>query len=238
MKATNLTAWALRLLAMGFMLLDHLWATIIPGQIWMTCVGRLAFPIFAFLLAEGYRHTSDFKKYLKRMALFALISEIPFNLMAYGMVIFPFHQNVLWTFCLALIAMRDIDRLKPKVRPWLAYLMGAAVAYVYHMVGQLAMVDYGGWGILMVLVFYLFPGVNWQQKLAQLACIYLINWEWMGSMHLPIGTFALPIQGLAIFALPLIWCYRGQQGPRTRLTKWLGYWFYPVHCLILGLLYL
>ena len=56
----------LKTLAMVLMLLDHLWATVIPGNQWMTCVGRLAFPIFAFMISEGYVHTSDFKKYAKK----------------------------------------------------------------------------------------------------------------------------------------------------------------------------
>ena len=228
----------MRLIAMFCMLMDHMWVTIVPGQMWMTMMGRLAFPIFAFLLAEGYRHTSDFKKYWKRMVIFALISEIPFNLMGYGMMIFPFHQNVLWTFCLGLLAMRDLDRLKKKVKPWLFYLLGIAAAWVYYMAGELSMVDYGGSGILMVLIFYLLKGDTWLQKAGQLVCLYLINWQLMGGMQIPVGSIEIPLQGLAIFALPLIWLYKGRQGPHNQFTKWLGYWFHPVHALILGLLYL
>ena len=103
---------ALKILAMAFMLLDHLWATIIPDNQWMTCVGRLAFPIFAFMITEGYAHTSDFKKYAKRLFLFGLISEIPFNLMSSGSFVYPFHQNVMFTLLLGLLSIREIDRIK------------------------------------------------------------------------------------------------------------------------------
>ena len=64
----------LHILAMILMLCDHSWAMLFPAQEWLTCVGRIAFPIFAFLIAEGYVHTRDFRKYLLRMFAGALIA--------------------------------------------------------------------------------------------------------------------------------------------------------------------
>ena len=76
-------------------------------------MGRLAFPLFAFLVAEGYEHTRDFDRYFRRMLLFAVVSEIPFNLMTGGSLINPFHQNVMFTFCIALLLLRTLDAEEP-----------------------------------------------------------------------------------------------------------------------------
>ena len=102
MKHFNISASVLHILAMIFMLFDHLWATIIPGNQWLTCLGRLAFPLFAFMIVEGYFHTSSLQRYVLRLFIFALISEIPFNLMYSSSFIYPYHQNVIWTLLLGL----------------------------------------------------------------------------------------------------------------------------------------
>ena len=76
-KKFGISANALRMVAMATMLLDHMYHTIIPGNLWLNCVGRIAFPIFAFQIAEGFVHTSDRRRYAKRLALAALIPRFP-----------------------------------------------------------------------------------------------------------------------------------------------------------------
>ena len=66
LRSLNISTAALHIIAMLFMLMDHLWATLLPAQDWLTCVGRVAFPIFAFMAVEGYFHTHSFKKYAQR----------------------------------------------------------------------------------------------------------------------------------------------------------------------------
>lgn len=102
----------LHIIAMTFMLMDHLWATLLPAQDWLTCVGRLAFPIFAFMAVEGYFHTHSFKKYILRLLLFAVLSEIPFDLMYGGTWFYPFHQNVIWTLLIGLSGIHLMEKLE------------------------------------------------------------------------------------------------------------------------------
>ena len=113
-KNFELTAAVLHIIAMTLMLMDHLWATLLPAREWLTCAGRVAFPIFAFMAVEGYFHTRSFKKYILRMLLFAVLSEIPFDLMYGGTWFYPVHQNVLWTFLLGLLGVWLMEQVRKK----------------------------------------------------------------------------------------------------------------------------
>ena len=135
----ELTSAGLHVLAMFFMLLDHMWATVLPWN-WMTCVGRLAFPIFAFMAVEGYFHTRSFRRYMLRLLLFAVISEIPFNLMYNGSVFYPYHQNVIWTFLLGLACIRLIEAAKATGKQWVYWIAAAAAVMVGFALGWLLMV--------------------------------------------------------------------------------------------------
>ena len=111
----DLSAAALHILAMAFMLTDYLWATLLPAQEWLACVGRIAFPIFAFMAVEDYFHTRSFKRYALRMLAFALLSEVPFDLMYGGTWFYPVHQNVICTLLLGLLGIRVMEkRMKRK----------------------------------------------------------------------------------------------------------------------------
>mgnify|MGYP000167557925 CR=1 FL=1 len=228
-----LNSLSLKLLAMALMLCDHMWATVIPGNNWLTAVGRLAFPIFAYQVAEGFFLTHDRKKYLGRMFIFALISEIPFDLLYYSSVVFPFHQNVMFTFCLAILLMMALERAKSK-GPIVFSLAAVACVALGMLLGQLAMVDYYGSGVVTVLLFYFCRGWKWGW-LPELAGLLYLNGVLLAGEELTAFGVTFPEQGLAVLALVPILCYRGRQGPHSRAIQYACYAFYPVHMLILFL---
>ena len=233
-----LNSLTLKLLAMALMLCDHLWATVLPGWMWLTDIGRIAFPIFAFQVAEGFQRTHNRKDYLKRMFLFALISEIPFNYLYYSSPVFPFHQNVMFTFCIAIVLMLALEKLRGKGKA--VYIIAAALSLpVGYFLGTVTMVDYYGSGVVTVLLFYLCRQIphGWIGELAGLA---VLNCWLLGGMTVPVSllgrTLELPEQGLALLALIPIWLYNGRQGPHSRKIQYACYAFYPAHMLILALL--
>lgn len=236
-KNFELTAAVLHIIAMTLMLMDHLWATLLPAREWLTCAGRVAFPIFAFMAVEGYFHTRSFKKYILRMLLFAVLSEIPFDLMYGGTWFYPVHQNVLWTFLLSLLGVWLMEQVRKKGKTWMYLLVCVLVVPAGLVLGTLCMVDYYGVGVLTVFVFYFLHGRKWWCFLGQLAALYWLNVELLGGLMYPVQFFGMEFelcqQGLALLALIPIWLYRGSQGYHSKPFQYLCYAFYPVHMLLL-----
>jgi len=233
------SASTLRLLALGFMLLDHMWATVIPGSDWMTCIGRLAFPIFAFQVTEGYFHTSNVKRYMLRLLLFGVISEIPFNLMLTASPIFPFHQNVMFTMLLGLLAISAIEKLKQEISLKTAVLTALKLLLIW-LAATVGFVDYGWLGVLTVVVFYLFRGFRfaWLFQLGALTVIHGFLMKGRVFVFELLGmTLKFPLQGFAVFAILLIWLYNGQKGRGGKLLQYGSYVFYPAHMLLLYIIY-
>nr|WP_317323313.1 TraX family protein [uncultured Flavonifractor sp.] len=233
----SLSSFSLHILAMALMLCDHLWATMFPAQEWMTCLGRVAFPLFAFMIVEGYVHTSNVRRYMGRMLIFAVLSEIPFDLIYGSSVFYPFHQNVLWTFLIALALIRGLDTVRKKGKRWQFILAAVAAALAGYVLGSVTMVDYFGAGVLTVLVFYLFRGRSWVSFFGQLLCLAILHIGLLGSYYYPlvIGGCEIKIvqQGFALLALIPIWLYRGRQGHHSKAFQYACYGFYPVHLLLL-----
>lgn len=236
----GIDATVLKLLAMFFMLLDHYWATLATGNAWvLTYIGRLAFPIFAFQIVEGFYHTSDRRKYAKRLLIFALISEIPFDLFCEGMPFYPFHQNVMFTLLLGLLAVGAVDDARKAGTPK-AWAKGIGLFAGFCLLSLIGMTDYNITGVLTVFVFYVFHQGRfaWLGQLASLVLLDIVLFEGQ-VIPTTIGgmSFEFPIEGFAVLGLLFIWLYNGKKGSRNKVLQYCAYWFYPVHMLILYALY-
>lgn len=158
--------------------------------------------------------------------------------MSEGGLFYPFHQNVLFTFCIALLIMLWIEKVKgtskPKFILWIA--LAVIVGYLF---GFVTFVDYFGYGVLMVLIFYLFHEYKYGW-VAELAIMVFVNWELIGGLEFPMMLFGheinIPQQGFAVFALIPIWLYNGKRGPDNKIIQYACYAFYSVHMLVLWLL--
>ena len=225
-----LNGFHLKLIAICTMLIDHMGYTLFPGVMWLRCVGRVAFPIFCFLIAEGCVYTHDRKKYAARLLVFALLSEIPYNLMNSGMIWDPYDQNVLWTLLLGALVCWLMDWALKKCTPLSFVLTGAVMLAAYWLL-EIGNTDYGGWGMLLVAAFY---GVH---RAPSGAVVKMIA-QAFGLAFFSIGVMGgyLSIELWSLAALVPIWLYNGQRGFSPKAVQYGFYAFYPVHILALSLI--
>ena len=225
-KKFGVSGSTLKIMALLIMLIDHIGAVIVvrimsaPGfdhDFWSSLywplrnVGRLAFPIFCFLLVEGFLHTSNRKKYLGRLLLFALISEIPFDLALTGNVVDFWFQNVFWELSVGIIGMMIMESINESKFSYVLQTVLRLMAIAVLAIGAEALqLDYGMNGIISIIGMYVFC----KNRLIQLL-IGAISFCWE------------PVAPMAFFLLAL---YNGKRG---RSIKYAFYIFYPTHLLIL-----
>lgn len=235
----GISGGTLKLIAVITMLIDHIGAALIEtgilrsydmaammavvkteaGMRWyltdlvLRLIGRLAFPIFCFLLTEGFRYTKNEIKYAGNMLLFALISEIPFDLAFFNRIYDPGAQNVYFTLFLGVVMMIFLKRSGDR-QVLHAVVVAATCAAAY-----LVKSDYSYIGILIIASFYLFRKNRTRQFLAA---------GFLAAVE------SLSLFGAAALSLVPISRYNGERG-KLRL-KYFFYWFYPVHILLLYLL--
>ena len=243
-----MSALCLRIIASCCMLLDHI-GYLFPQLGILRYVGRLAFPLYVFLLVNGYRHSSSRPGYALRMGLFALVSQVPFCLFC-GYGDYFAKGNVFFTLLLALLVLWATDTLAGK-KPlrWLAPLP-ALLAYGLYYFGLLN-TDYEAKGFLLALSFFYLGDRRLLCLLASLASLFhslLLSYA-LQLVKLLLGREAVfaalspwqLAQLFALAALPLIFLYNGKKGktPASPLGKralqWGFYLFYPLHMLILHL---
>ncbi len=226
-RRSGFSGTTLKFIACVTMLIDHIGASCIETQYTMAkyipatlicfdsvlrLIGRLAFPIFCFLLVEGFQHTHDVKKYIRRLLLFGVVSEIPFDMAFFRTPFYWGHQNVDWTLAIGVIAMAAMQHFQNE-KGDLTWKSGVA-AMVCIFAAELAKTDYGAIGVALIVALYLTRNSRKQQ------CV--------------VGAVMMLFELTAPLAFLLVWHYNGQRGCCPKWAKWAFYLFYPVHLVVLG----
>lgn len=206
----------IKIIAVLSMLCDHIACVFFDAPQYlvlyqiMRAVGRISFILFCFVLVQGFLSTRDLKKYILRLFIFALISEIPFDLAFYGTAFYIGQQNVLFTFLIGMFVLMGVKKYETSIwRECVFIILGCVAAWLLQS-------DYTYMGILIIVLFYLFR----RDKKAQiLGAVFLIILD--GGMEM-----------FALFALPFCYYYLPQKKEKS-LPKYFFYIFYPAHLLVL-----
>ena len=231
--------FTLKIIALSAMVVDHVGHVFIFSA--LRYIGRIAFPLYAFLIGEGCRHTSNIKKYLSRLFVFAIISEIPFDLLRstrrgipireFSDIIDMSAQNVFFTLFLGALSIAVYLHVKKTAGEGLALIIGLFAAFICAYAAAFIRSDYGFAGVLIIalpaIAAEAFPLKKWR-KLVNIAvmafCLTLIY-----DINMQFGFL------LASFAsLTFILIYNGKKG---RPIKWAFYLAYPVHMVMLFLIW-
>ena len=220
-KYQILDGTTLKMIAMISMVFDHAGDMFFPEAMWPRMIGRLAMPLFSFSIAEGYTHTRDKIKYLYRIGIFALISEIPFDLAFEGKIGFS-HQNIMLSFFLAVTALMSYDRIlgeeDPKRKHDGKTVLGVCVVAAFSVLSFLLRADYTFFAVIAVFLFYVFRKKHPLIR-AGIGVAFL-------SLTRTIGYYCAT--GFSFLPLAM---YNGKKG---KGLKWLFYLFYPGHLLLLA----
>lgn len=221
-KGRGLGQEGVKAIACLAMLLDHIGAIFVPGYYGyyiLRILGRIAFPIYCFLLSEGAHYTRDARKYVLRLGVGAVVSEVPFDLAFYGGLTLA-HQNVMLTLLLGFAALEAW-----KHRPdWSRLPIVAALAIAAEWLHT----DYGAWGVALVVAF----GVLREQPRWKLVLVLAMILLAMDSAPIPF-LGGMPIEVFGMLALIPIFLYSGEKRGQGRGVQFLFYCFYPAHLLLL-----
>lgn len=231
-----MTSFVLKIIAMVTMFIDHLGDGIFKHFSAMNLIGRIAFPIFAFQISEGYTHTKNLKKYFLRLFLFAVVSQIPFTLFL-SVYTNSFSLNIFFTLFVGLFAIFIYDKIvsskfafskNAKLDKYFKQALGIFIAIILGNIAQLCHFDYGFFGIAIIFLFYLFKNDKLAMVISFITSCILKYGISIISYGYNIGYILLCI--FTILPIVFICLYNGKQG---RKIKYLLYFFYPVHLLIL-----
>lgn len=200
----------LKLLAMLFMLIDHTGAILYPHLEILRIVGRIAFPLFAYQLAIGFSYTRNPFQQLKYLGMFGLISQIPYMI---GFGLTELRLNIFFTLFVGYALILAIEKRR--------YGFGLAMMIV----GLTMPLDYGIYGVLLPVIFYLLSSRPISQFL---------------SFTLATILYALllsPLQIFAVLAIVVLIVVKMTRGFNVSVSKWFFYGFYPAHIVGLFILF-
>lgn len=226
---TGLSNSALKVIAAFFMLIDHsavfFLSKDMPAYIVMRIVGRIAFPIFAYLVSEGIFYSKNLNAYCLKLLIVAVLTEIPINIAMTGKVIAIGSSNVLFTFALAVLPFAALktaeNKTKNKTFSRLIFGVTAVLAFTLAIIFK---PDYDVGGVALVWTFYVFREYRY-------FCL--------GAAAAAIAVFRInkPMELFALLSLVFLFFANGERGwIRTRAQKLFFYLFYPLHMLVLYLL--
>lgn len=215
-----MTSTTLKTIAIITMVIDHVGLLFFPQVFMFRLIGRISFPIFAFLIVNGVVHTSNFNKYILRLSVFALISQIPFYLMTQAVGSPGMTLNIFFTLLLGAVLLRQYTRVKN------IYLSAIATIGVF-LLATYVNIDYGFYGIMLIISFYIF------KKSAPIGVLALL----LSTIYYYTVPGGSDLQMFALLAVPIIALYKDGEVMSKRYRTLL-YWFYPVHiCILLMIRY-
>ena len=215
-----MSLFILKIIGLITMFLDH-YQLIVGGSEILRVIGRIAFPIFAFTLSEGYVHTRNLKKYLIRIFSFAVSIQMCFYLFGYGDII-----NIFFTLFFGLVAIYILNLKKNWVKePFMKIIKAILIAVILYF-AQKSQLDYGAYGILLIIIFNVFRN----DKLKILMNFLILN---VFNMVFPNVFQIVDVQIFSLLSLIFIFMYNGKKG---RSMKYFFYLFYPIHFFILGVI--
>lgn len=213
----------LKLIAMGAMFIDHLSYIAVPSntpQEWMVhLIGRIAAPIFCYLIAEGHYYTSDKQKYFIRLLIFAIISHIPYIL--YFDLGFFSATSVIWSLTMGLLALTGAANDRYSL-PMKIGIVAVCCLLAYN-------ANWNYIGVLWIVSFGLLRG-NFRLQMLAFSAIAFIFYILPGLVL--VGPYTTYRFG-TLLTVAVLYLYNGKLGKKTAVSKWSFYWFYPFHLLLL-----